>query len=103
MRVLPGLNSVYTIQSERPGETMDQKTWLWRKKSTEKNVVAADKVNVSLKINEEEVFQARLITIFLFLFVCTITPAKLICDDLLWIGPFINFMNCDFNSYNIFF
>ncbi|RVW60527.1 Filament-like plant protein 7 [Vitis vinifera] len=34
---------------------MDQKTWLWRKKSTEKNIVAADKVNVPLKGNEEEI------------------------------------------------
>lgn len=45
---------------------MDQKTWLWRKKSTEKNIGAADKVNVPLKGNEEEVFKARLITIFHF-------------------------------------
>ncbi|KAA8531678.1 hypothetical protein F0562_006605 [Nyssa sinensis] len=34
---------------------MDHKTWLWKKKSTEKTPVAADKVNLSLKGNEEEI------------------------------------------------
>ncbi|KAF2283747.1 hypothetical protein GH714_014747 [Hevea brasiliensis] len=32
---------------------MDQKTWLWRKKSTEKMIVATDKVNFSPNRNEE--------------------------------------------------
>lgn len=34
---------------------MDHKTWLWKKKPTEKTLVAADKANVSQRINEEEV------------------------------------------------
>lgn len=34
---------------------MDQKTWLWRKKSTEKMIVATDRVNFSPGGNEEEV------------------------------------------------
>lgn len=34
---------------------MDQKTWLWRKKSSEKITVSSDKVNVSVNKNEEEV------------------------------------------------
>uniref|UniRef100_A0A5B7B2N5 Filament-like plant protein 7 n=1 Tax=Davidia involucrata TaxID=16924 RepID=A0A5B7B2N5_DAVIN len=34
---------------------MDPKTWLWKKKSTEKTIVAADKVNLSPKGNEEEI------------------------------------------------
>ncbi|XVF59381.1 hypothetical protein PTKIN_Ptkin07bG0271100 [Pterospermum kingtungense] len=34
---------------------MDQKTWLWRKKSTEKIILATDKLNLSKKDNEEEV------------------------------------------------
>ncbi|XVF45106.1 hypothetical protein PTKIN_Ptkin02bG0179300 [Pterospermum kingtungense] len=34
---------------------MDHKTWLWRKKSSEKTIVAKDKVNISLKRIEEEV------------------------------------------------
>ncbi|CAL5326231.1 unnamed protein product [Camellia sinensis] len=33
---------------------MDHKTWLWKKKSTEKTIVAADKVNLSHNGNEEE-------------------------------------------------
>ncbi|KAL4362596.1 hypothetical protein GQ457_04G002600 [Hibiscus cannabinus] len=34
---------------------MDHKTWLWRKKTSEKTIVATDKVDISLKrINEEE-------------------------------------------------
>ncbi|KAG8642644.1 hypothetical protein MANES_12G106300v8 [Manihot esculenta] len=34
---------------------MDQKTWLWRKKSTEKMIVATDRVNFSPGGNEEEI------------------------------------------------
>lgn len=34
---------------------MDQKTWLWRKKSSEKITVSSDKVNLSVNKNEEEV------------------------------------------------
>ncbi|KAF2295292.1 hypothetical protein GH714_032474 [Hevea brasiliensis] len=34
---------------------MDHKTWLWRKKSTEKVIVAADKVHLSPNENEEEI------------------------------------------------
>ncbi|XWS29808.1 hypothetical protein CRYUN_Cryun24cG0062000 [Craigia yunnanensis] len=34
---------------------MDQKTWLWRKKSTEKIILANDKLNLSQKDNEEEI------------------------------------------------
>ncbi|KDP31967.1 hypothetical protein JCGZ_12428 [Jatropha curcas] len=33
---------------------MDQKPWLWRKKSTEKMIVANDKINLSPKGNQEE-------------------------------------------------
>ncbi|KAL4013078.1 hypothetical protein IC575_025232 [Cucumis melo] len=33
---------------------MDQKTWLWRKKSSEKITVSSDKVNLSVNKNEEE-------------------------------------------------
>ncbi|XP_042497477.1 filament-like plant protein 7 isoform X2 [Macadamia integrifolia] len=33
---------------------MDQKTWLWRKKPTEKTIVVSDKVNLLLKENGEE-------------------------------------------------
>ncbi|XP_043708739.1 filament-like plant protein 7 isoform X2 [Telopea speciosissima] len=33
---------------------MDQKTWLWRKKSTEKTIVVSDKANLLLKGNGEE-------------------------------------------------
>jgi hypothetical protein len=36
---------------------MDQKTWLWRKKSSEKAIVTTDKINSSSKGNEEEVIQ----------------------------------------------
>ncbi|KAK8562903.1 hypothetical protein V6N12_010967 [Hibiscus sabdariffa] len=36
-------------------ESMDQKTWLWRKKTSEKTIVATDKVDISSKlVNEEE-------------------------------------------------
>ncbi|XWS41883.1 hypothetical protein CRYUN_Cryun17cG0120700 [Craigia yunnanensis] len=34
---------------------MDQKTWLWRKKSTEKIILATEKLNLSQKDNEEEI------------------------------------------------
>ncbi|KAF8377577.1 hypothetical protein HHK36_030959 [Tetracentron sinense] len=34
---------------------MDHKTWLWRKKSSEKTIIASDKINLSLKGNEEEI------------------------------------------------
>ncbi|XP_057500204.1 filament-like plant protein 7 [Actinidia eriantha] len=34
---------------------MDHKTWLWKKKSTEKTLVAADKANLSHGVNEEEI------------------------------------------------
>ncbi|KAI8542127.1 hypothetical protein RHMOL_Rhmol08G0115200 [Rhododendron molle] len=34
---------------------MDHKTWLWKKRSTEKTLVAADKSNASQRINEEEI------------------------------------------------
>lgn len=34
---------------------MDQKTWLWRKKSSEKITVSSDKVNLSVNKHEEEV------------------------------------------------
>ncbi|GLU03228.1 hypothetical protein SLE2022_204360 [Rubroshorea leprosula] len=34
---------------------MDHKTWLWRKKSSEKTIVAADKVDISLKHIDAEV------------------------------------------------
>ncbi|XWS45242.1 hypothetical protein CRYUN_Cryun15aG0119500 [Craigia yunnanensis] len=34
---------------------MDQKTWLWRKKSTEKIILATDKLNLSQNDNEEEI------------------------------------------------
>lgn len=37
---------------------MDHKTWLWRKKSTEKMIVVPDKVDVSSKGSEEEVNSA---------------------------------------------
>ncbi|XP_023007042.1 filament-like plant protein 7 [Cucurbita maxima] len=33
---------------------MDQKSWLWRKKSSEKIIVSSDKVNLSVNKNEEE-------------------------------------------------
>lgn len=35
----------------------DHKTWLWKKKSTEKSLVAADKVNLSVGGHEEEVMK----------------------------------------------
>ncbi|KAK5843590.1 Filament-like plant protein 7 [Gossypium arboreum] len=34
---------------------MDQKIWLWRKKSTEKIILGTDKLNISQKGNEEEI------------------------------------------------
>lgn len=34
---------------------MDHKTWLWKKRSTDKTIVAADKVNLSLGGHEEEI------------------------------------------------
>ncbi|GMI86460.1 hypothetical protein HRI_002315300 [Hibiscus trionum] len=34
---------------------MDQKIWLWRKKSTEKTILSTDKQNISQKDNEEEI------------------------------------------------
>ncbi|XVF17653.1 hypothetical protein REPUB_Repub10bG0141600 [Reevesia pubescens] len=34
---------------------MDQKTWFWRKKSTEKIILATEKLNLSQKDNEEEI------------------------------------------------
>ncbi|XVE87094.1 hypothetical protein DITRI_Ditri18aG0088500 [Diplodiscus trichospermus] len=37
---------------------MDQKSWLWRKKSTEKIIFATDKLNLSQKDNEEEMLVA---------------------------------------------
>jgi len=32
---------------------MDQKTWLWRKKSSEKTIIAADNTDLTSKENEE--------------------------------------------------
>jgi len=37
---------------------MDNKAWLWKKKSSEKTVLSTDKINTSLKGNEEEVIQS---------------------------------------------
>lgn len=34
---------------------MDHKPWLWRKKSSEKTIIATDKLDLSLKGNEAEV------------------------------------------------
>lgn len=46
---------------------MDQKSWLWKKKSTEKTLVA-DKAGNSLGKNEEELTEVcLLLTQFLFL------------------------------------
>lgn len=42
----------------------DHKTWLWKKRSTEKTLVAADKANGSQRINEEEVHEALISSIF---------------------------------------
>ncbi|KAK9990659.1 hypothetical protein SO802_025644 [Lithocarpus litseifolius] len=39
---------------------MDNKAWLWRKKSSEKTVLSTEKINTSLKGNEEEI--QRLLT-----------------------------------------
>lgn len=36
---------------------MDQKIRLWRKKSSEKTIIASDMTDVSLKGNEEEVIE----------------------------------------------
>ena len=47
---------------------MDNKTWLWKKKSTEKTLVAADKANLSHGVNEEEVNEHAFINFFSFLF-----------------------------------
>lgn len=35
---------------------MDQKNWLWRKKSSEKKIIANDKADLSVKDNDEEVY-----------------------------------------------
>lgn len=35
---------------------MDHKTWLWRKKPSEKAITADDKANPTLKQNEEVIF-----------------------------------------------
>lgn len=37
-----------------PRKTMDHKSWPWKKKSTEKNMVVEDKANLSLRRNDEE-------------------------------------------------
>lgn len=34
---------------------MDHKPWLWRKKSSEKTIIATDKLDLPLKGNEAEV------------------------------------------------
>ncbi|GMI76883.1 hypothetical protein like AT2G23360 [Hibiscus trionum] len=34
---------------------MDQKTWLWRKKASEKIILSTDKVNISVKDDEDEI------------------------------------------------
>ncbi|KAF8410095.1 hypothetical protein HHK36_002617 [Tetracentron sinense] len=45
---------VIANKSTTQREIMDHKTWLWRKKSSEKTIVTSDKVNLSLKGYEEE-------------------------------------------------
>lgn len=64
---------------------MDHKTWLWRKKSTEKMIVATDKVNLSPNGNEEEVKFVKFweFVIFHFLYVLVYlfyTAFHLICN-----------------------
>lgn len=39
---------------------MDQRAWLWKKKSSEKTIVANGKADLQLKGDEEEVTQATL-------------------------------------------
>lgn len=34
---------------------MDHKTWLWKKKSSEKSIITTDKLDLSMRGNEEEV------------------------------------------------
>ncbi|KAL6993770.1 hypothetical protein U1Q18_011886 [Sarracenia purpurea var. burkii] len=41
--------------TKRFGDMMDHKTWLWKKKPTEKTVVTTDKANLSQKGKEKEV------------------------------------------------
>ncbi|KAK3022539.1 hypothetical protein RJ639_047477 [Escallonia herrerae] len=38
---------------------MDQKTWLWRKRSSEKIIVASDKAELTQKSNKEEVLPSE--------------------------------------------
>lgn len=38
---------------------MDQKSWLWRKKSSEKSIVIRDKTDLSLKENEGQVMETH--------------------------------------------
>lgn len=40
---------------------MDQKTWLWRKKSSEKTVVIKDKPDLTSKVNEAEVMDTQIL------------------------------------------
>lgn len=44
---------------------MDHKSWLWRKKTSEKTIVATDKVDVSVKLINEEVNPEALSILFL--------------------------------------
>lgn len=63
----------------------DHKTWLWKKRSTEKTLVAADKANASQRINEEEVHEALILSIFntviFFIIVCVLNAVScsLVC------------------------
>lgn len=64
----------------------DHKTWLWKKRSTEKTLVAADKANGSQRINEEEVHEALISSIFntvffFFIIVCVLNAVScsLVC------------------------
>ncbi|KAK9039657.1 hypothetical protein V6N11_014853 [Hibiscus sabdariffa] len=54
-RSTAALNLVFVELKALAGETMDQKAWLWRKKASEKIILSTDKVNLSVKDNEDEI------------------------------------------------
>lgn len=81
----------------------DHKTWLWKKRSTEKTLVAADKANGSQRINEEEVHEALISSIFntVFFFyncLCVECSVLLTCmhsSQFVWKLDFkLNFLSC---------
>jgi hypothetical protein len=60
---------------------MDHKSWLWRKRSSEKTIVAAEKVATPLRKTEEEVTEFLFhINLILYMQLCFICPPSFLED-----------------------